>query len=281
MEHLKIIYKGKEYLWEELIKETQKFTNDLKLPQEFLLDSSVRDFRFFFDFGYGIADYKFHDIFSVLASARFALINSHTKIHRHGVSWESGYFSQLWLRSQYLLNAILWYNSCEDYFLQTIWFAFEFYEDLTNYPDQMTKCNYKNVQNKLAPYKHLPNCKVLYDTLNAFHGNENIRYLRGLANNIKHKQFLRFTELDEKSNIEVLSGGIKSSSFEAEHLDLDATIDKIKNAHIEIVNFGFFLLEYIDFPAMFIFRDKDVIEMGERKNKREYKKLSVFDGFGT
>jgi hypothetical protein len=81
------------------------------------------------------------------ASARFALIQAHKKFYDSNmISWESGYKAQLWMRFQYLKNAVVWYNSYEDYIYQLIWFEFEMYTGSIN--------NEKNYVQSLKDYSY-------------------------------------------------------------------------------------------------------------------------------
>lgn len=153
MSNLKIIYNQIEYDLEELIEETRNFSRELKLPDIFLNSVDYLSIQYFFDIGYSISNQKFTDLFYVLQSAKFALINAHTKIHRYGVVWKGGYRSQMWLRKQYLLNSLLWYNSCEDYILQSIWFAFDFFDKEANYSQEMAKCNLSKITKILKKRK--------------------------------------------------------------------------------------------------------------------------------
>ncbi|MPR33145.1 hypothetical protein [Salmonirosea aquatica] len=279
MEFLKIIYRGKEYSLKELVQETNKFSKDLLLPLSYQIDTNIVDFGLVHDKGYSIAGEKFNDLYSVLASARLSLINAHTKIHKSGVTWNSGYSGQLWLRTQFLQNSILWYNSCEDYFLQIIWFAFDFYSDLENYKSEMRKCSFKNIEKELNNYKSFQSANLLLENLLIYKENENVKNIREISNSIKHKQLIRFYGLDEERNISIESVNFKSTWIDPKIVDIDITINELISVHNSILSLGTFLLEFIKFDAMFPKDKNERIPWGETRPKAEYKKISISDKY--
>jgi hypothetical protein len=281
MDFLKIKYKDREYLIEELLKETKELHKELTLPKEFQINWAITEWGLVNDKGYAIAGDKFNDLYSMLASARFALINAHTKIQNNLISWESGYVGQLWLRSQFLQNSIVWYNCCEDYIMQIIWFAFDFYKDLSNYTTEMRRCRYSNIRKGLAEYINLPNSQILIEKIESFHNDQSISINRKYADLTKHNQILRFKGLDHGRLIEVNSNNFSSKLIEPFEIDIDDTIDTLRIVHGKVIEIGKFLLDFINFNGMFIYDEKGRRQLLEPRPQLDYKKISINSKIAT
>lgn len=279
--YLKIKYKDREYLIEDLIGESNDLLKELVPPDIFNPDFFVTDFGLINDKGYAIAGEKFGDLYSVLASARFALYNAHLKIHNDQRLMESEYSSTLWLRAQYLQNSILWYNSCEDYILQIVWFAFDFYKDLNRYEDEMRKCKYSIIYKELNRYKDLENAGLLLKYLSSYHQDDNVKFIRNLADALKHKQLINIMGLNIGRLMSFKSNTFSSSLLEKKWIDLDESIEKIKQVHIKIIELGSFLIELINFQGMFVLNEVGQIELGKCLKKKEYKRIIINEEYST
>ncbi len=281
MEYLKLKYREKEYLLDELIQESNELMKSLILPNEFRISNSVTQWGLINDVGYAIAGEKFCDLHSVLASARFALYNSHLKIHKNEISWKAGYISQLWLRSQFLKNSIIWYNSCEDYFLQIIWFAFDFFKDLSKYEKEMQLCRFEKITKTLEKETTKRNTLLLLNKLNDFHNNKDVKYIRELSNLLKHKQNINIKDLDNEMDFLFTTNEFSSKFIEKKLVDVDEAIISISNVHVLIVEFGLFLLDFISFNEMFVINKEDQIQIDSIKKKKDYKKIIVKELYFT
>ena len=281
MDFLKIIYKDKEYTLEELISESNELLKGLTVPIEFQFQNSIIGWCLINDKGYAVAGEKFKDLYSVIASARFALLNAHTKIHKHNISWQSGYPAQLWLRSQYLQNSILWYNSCEDYILQIIYFAFDFYSDLKQYKKEMKKCRFDNICKKLDKYDHLPNTHILYNNLLSYHNDPSVKIIRDYADLTKHNQLLKFHGLDSNLPLYYNTHDFTTKDIEPKKIDIDETVDVLKDVHQKIISLGLFLLKFIEFENMFEHDTEGSRIFNETRSRKEFKKLIINEDYAT
>lgn len=279
--YLKIKYKDREYLIEDLFGESHDLLKELVLPDILNPDFFVTDFGLFNDKGYAIAGEKFGDLYSVLATARFALYNAHLKIHNDQKLLESEYSDTLWLRGQYLQNSIIWYDSCEDYILQIVWFAFDFYKNLNRYEDEMRRCKYSNICKELDKYKDLKNAELLLKYLSSYHQDDNVKFVRNLADSLKHKQLINIMGLDTGRLMSFKSNTFSSSLLEKKWIDLDESIEKIKQVHMKIIELGLLLIEFINFQGMFVLNEAGHIELGKCLNKREYKKIIINEEYST
>lgn len=113
---MEFVYKGKKYTWEEWYNEKKSFIENIKLPNEFLIDTALMEFSIIYDEGYSIAIEKFRELYRLIAGARNCLINAFEKFYDSNIiDRDKGYWVQLWTRGEFLKNSIVWYTSCEDY----------------------------------------------------------------------------------------------------------------------------------------------------------------------
>lgn len=280
MEYLKIIYREKQYSIEEIISESNGLLKELELPKVFVKYFDITEFGLVQDEGYAIAGEKFNDLFEILTSGRYALYNAHLKIIGDQNIWKNGYKYNLFLRSEHLKNAILWYNSCADYILQIIWFAFDFYSNINDYEREMFKCNYDAINTKLNLFKNKTNASLLQSKIKTFYNNNKIKKLRDLSRRLKHKQGLDFIGLNRSRISEIRTQNISSSILNKKQIDIDTTINEIAEVHKLIVEFGIFIDDFINFDSMFI-KDKIGDIILQRKNKKDFKKIIINEGYST
>ncbi len=289
MNYLTLSYRGKEYTWEEFNNEHIKFINQLELPDDLLINWGIRDFSVVHDVGYSIAISKFRELYRVIASARYALINAHQKFYDSNViGVEGDYRNQIWMRSQFLKNSIIWYNSCEDYIFQILWFGFDMHktviESRENYLLLLQKAVYGKIIKELEGLKG-SSFEVHADRLaiRIQEYREYTSYLRdNLANNLKHRGNLNFSGIEDLRSIRYSAiSKEKSKRFDTEWIepdviDIDDTINILKDIHIKLLEFARFILDYMDFDNMFEVDDQEQYVMNTIKNKRDYKKI-IFD----
>jgi hypothetical protein len=126
---MKLIYKGKEYTLAELREEQRLFSENLQLPDYFR--KVGLPMLIGFDYGYCLAFEFLDDVYSQAASARYALLLGHKKLHdSNHISWRSGETGQYWLRYEYLKNSIIWYNASYEMLWQALWFGYFLFRNL-------------------------------------------------------------------------------------------------------------------------------------------------------
>ncbi|HEY1009838.1 MAG TPA: hypothetical protein VGE26_11410 [Sphingobacteriaceae bacterium] len=275
-EQIIIKYKGSEFTLQDLKKQNNDFATSLELPNEFLVNLSRLPYAMCGDIGYILASEKFHQLYSLIATARFALISAHQKIHKHLVQWESGSAGQFWLRSQYLKNAILWYDSCKDYFLQIIFFAFDFKpikkaNSRKDYETLLKQCRWEKMKPELAKKAE---AAVLLERLTQYKSNDSVTSVRNLSNSLKHHAHLLFKEIHSRPDVEITDvNGFTSKFIEPERIGIDETVLLLADVHHEVIAFGKFLLEFIDFGKIFTEGKDRIIDLSSKKPKEEYKKF--------
>lgn len=131
----------------------------------------------------------FQDVYNTFALARFSLLEGFRKLHLYStLKWDSGAPGQYWIRTSYLNNAIIWYNSCFDILLQTMWIGKKYY------------INKKNLQFKdlwLRFDEVLVRCReadIPDACIKSFSNTSTVKHVRELANKLKHRNGLRYEE---------------------------------------------------------------------------------------
>ncbi len=282
---MKFIYRDKEYDWDEWHKEKSKFVDRLELPEDLLIDWGLRDHSVIHDIGYSVAMDKYRDLYRLIASARSALINSFDKFYESNIiQWGSDYKAQIWMRSEFLKNSIVWYNSCEDYIYQAIWFAFEMngkeISSAEDYQEQLKKVSYGSIKRKLESKDTIETRKLLSYIEDYRFKDENVSYMReNLANHLKHRGSLSFEGLEDNRIIGFkIEGKDDNIVFDVSWIDpitidIDEVIEKIALIHVELIKFARKIKNFINFDSMFELDENDDILLGEIKDKKEYKKI--------
>jgi len=147
-----------------------------------------------------IALNKFYDVYYIFAGANNSLANSSKKdLDIEGWETNNKEIVRIFLRSEYLKNAMQGYRSIEDYTMHIITFAFNLKPPITS------KKDYKNKSKNLYYYKV---CELIdanngenemlnriKDIIVTFHENNEIINIINQVNNLKHNNNLWFSEV--------------------------------------------------------------------------------------
>jgi hypothetical protein len=278
---LKITYKGQDYTLKQLIQDNNDFMKSLAIPEALNLPPADLKFTSLGDFGYLIARDKFRHLYGLLATARFAASEAHKKLHKGPVLWSSGYTGQMWVRSQYLKNAVLWYNSCDDYLLQIIWFAFDFVNpnklrSPNIYKRALRGCRWESLLAKLEYRNMETDVAFLLKEIKSLRTDVHVKSVRDIANSLKHHADIYIKDLDLPPDYILTSDqGFNSAAVADKPLDLDDAAILLQRAHQKITEFATFLLHFIDFEAPFADDEPDLIHMDKFRDKLVYKKFSI------
>lgn len=144
------------------------------------------------------------DLFYIFAGANFNLSKAADK-ELNLDEWDTNgpETLRMFLRAEHLKNAILSYNSVEDYVMKIIIFVFDLKgKKIKGKKDFRNKCKdiyYKDVLNLVI--KSGCNKDVL-EVMKLYHKNSDVQRLRKLANDIKHNNNIRFNGMPKPSYIE-------------------------------------------------------------------------------
>lgn len=182
----------------------------------------------------------FQDLYNLFASARFALLNAHRILHlKSSIIWKDGK-EQLWLRSLWLNNAIVFYNSCFDRLMQSVWIGFELFEGQMNNKkkylskqDLWTNEGLEDIYSCFDYNKHkalIP--QDLKDIIEPIYTHK-LNTVRLYANTIKHRGGLRYKNVFPFGQIYDNWGDAVYSSFNTKNeKDLDDVVVSVKEYHI-------------------------------------------------
>lgn len=245
-------YKGKLITLREFVDENKKLSKELELLESINGLENNHQLSMLGSKTNGICDREtvaictetfrlFQDVCNTFALARFSLLEGFRKLHLYStLKWDNGESGQYWIRTSYLNNAIIWYNSCFDILLQTLWICKKYYiskringvelqfEDLwLRYDEVLAKCRETDIPE---------NC------IKSFSGTSTVKHVRQLANSLKHRNGLRYKEFCDPNLIMFAFGDYNSRSTESStnieeviaeltsyHKAFVALVDEVKN----------------------------------------------------
>jgi hypothetical protein len=283
---LKFVYKDKEYSWDEWRNEYNQFVESLELPGDITEGLLISDMVAAHDIGYSIAMDKTYELYELIASARFALINAYQKYFESNIlAFNNPYKAHLWLRSQYLKNSIVWYNSCEDYIYQILWFGFELHKREADsphwYENVLKDCTYSNVKSSLEQVG-TKEANNLLDMIKKYRFDSQVKYMRdNLANNIKHRANLQFVGLERHrfmgadffnpdGSIHFTTDWIKPIV-----VDIDETVDLLKDIHHKLIKFTREIVDFMNFNEVFEKNEDNILIFNKIRDKSKYKRIII------
>lgn len=273
---LTIQYKEKAFTLKELMEDNNQFSKVLKFPKK----RPHGSMSLVYDKGYAIADHKLDHLEKLISSGRFALTQAHRKLHKSPIEWSSGYVGQLWLRANYLNNAIVWYNSMIDYILQAVWFAFDFYSPITNaedYEKELKKYLWQTISEIYKKHTSNENFTILYQRLLSYKSNTSVKTVNNWANTLKHKGTINYQELHVDRGIEIIfKDKFTYSTLDKDRVDLDYACEVLKDVHIELVGITNFLIDFMDVEG-FLNKDENGVYHPMSQPKSAYKKFWIND----
>ena len=212
-------YKDSTLTLENFVKENLEISKELKLLDSINGLEKTHQFNMMENFPNTSCDKEtvavctetfrlFQDVYNTFALAKFSFLEGFRKLHLYStLKWESGAYGQYWIRTSYLNNAIIWYNSCFDILLQTLWIGKRYYmnifqlEDLwLKYDDVLAKCR----ENKIPE-----------ECFKSFANESCVKFVRLSANKLKHRNGLRYKEFCDPNLIMFALGDYNSKSTEA------------------------------------------------------------------
>ncbi|PFK69358.1 hypothetical protein COJ21_22465 [Priestia megaterium] len=282
-----LIYKDNAYSLEELEQDYKNFDESMNQHDDFKSYYSLAQSLETYDHSYSRAGDRLEALHELIFTAKFSLLNSYKKFYIDLFESNEDYEPHLLRRSHYLKNAIVWYNSCEDYILQIISFAYDLHGiDITSYKKYqkaLEECKYGQIESKLENIDG-ENAEQLLSILNNYHSHPDVKYLRRkLANNLKHHGNLHFEGLVNYKLGSYMERNhntgkeLYNSNWTGFHIvDIDETIEKLKTVHNLLVSCIRNVLEFIDFKACLPTGEKKIV-LGRicsvTKDKADYRKI--------
>lgn len=195
-------------------------------------------------------------LYDVICSARLNLACACRKEYPELLDANNTQLSHIWMSSQFLNNAILWYNAAFDLALQPLWVYFKIYAKgnanfrLTteNLDKILEKCRFENLKRNGDIIIGGPLITKL-ERINANMQNN----IRLWANNLKHRKKMEYAELSKRAHqisvggtfsmrkdengktILTINEGEYNSSKTIERIDMDYVINTLITFHKELV----------------------------------------------
>ena len=150
---------------------------------------------------------RVQDLYDEICAARFALVTACKGTYPEYLSADTDEKGHLWIQSQFVNTAILWYNATYDILLQVVWIYYELYKEkelsLCNIEEVLWNCTEKKVKALLSDVR-------FKNTLMSFHSKpdsddvefildyKNNSKISEMANTLKHRRMIEYKELSER-----------------------------------------------------------------------------------
>jgi hypothetical protein len=256
-----IVYRGRKMSYEELGKAIYDFSEELKFVDRYTKEIyPIEHFMLISNRDYYKASKYINKTEKCLQTARYYLMNSYNLITTDfDCNWSTGYGPQFLLRTMDFTTAVVWYNSCFDYILQIVYFAFGIYKkndgytDQTSHEDLLKKCTYNSMGEIYSQYKTVPNYKALWKIITKCYNA--LSKINLWANYIKHKGGVSFEGLNPPDPFHMKmtdsEGNIiaESTDFESIEIDLDSSLNELKDVHKALYDCINDLIDFIDFKS--------------------------------
>lgn len=242
---IKLHYKNQVLSLKEFVDENKQLSKDLQLPNSInglekrhqlqLAHKSFSGNISEEDLAICIEVFRlFQDVYNTFALARFSFREGFRKLHLYSsIPWDSGAFGQYWIRTSYLNNAIIWYNSCFDILLQTLWIAKQYYVGKELRKTTLVKEDViQNIDKVLIGCKE--KC-ILDSCIKEFSKKDSRKFVRNKANSLKHRNGLRYKEFKDPNSILFLLKNYNSSSTESS-VDIENVVSNLTSYHKDFVS---------------------------------------------
>lgn len=189
---------------------------------------------------------RMNGLFNTVAQARFNLCVAQLKSYPDFLSEDSDNESNLWVSSAFLNNAIVGYQSAFDLLLQVSWIFSNMYKEYT-YTDENDNPIDSEISSVSLPYilkkcgwsKFEKKSNLLdahyFDLLCKFHDSNTYKSVIDLANYLKHKQHIEYSDMKSEPGFIVISDKYNSEATRKVE-DRDAVFALLKSYHNELHN---------------------------------------------
>lgn len=212
-------YRDKKYTLSELIKAESDFFGNLNYikPISFSKDFVAIASRNQDWLKNYIIYKKYESLIDKIFNARFALLQAYKKLHKSPLEWKGGYHGQLFVRSQFLFNSILTYQSIVDNLYQIIYFHLQEFDfkSREDYLNELRKVSKKSVEKILIENDYL---KEQFEIINS---STYISKLNKFANNYKHHSNITVKGLKNNSMDGLINFNDEFSSNDLKEVEID------------------------------------------------------------
>ena len=151
---------------------------------------------------------RLQDLYDEICAARFALITSCQMKYPEYLSADTDNRGHLWIQSQFVNTAILWYNATYDILLQIVWIYYKLYKQwketlvLNDIEEVLRHCKKKDVI-ELVPDVQIKeglksfHAKIHLTNIKTKYSNQNVAEW---ANTLKHRRMIEYEELNKRKH---------------------------------------------------------------------------------
>ena len=249
-----IIYDDISFSYDDYVKDlkntSKKFKKDRADTQHILNP----EFVFLYDSNLYVCLKYLGSLCSNITAGNHYAIQSYDKIpvDLYGIKSYAGCYFR---RCMDFSTSILWYNSAVDYFLQIFCSRFNFYDKITtkdvstmNFDEIAKLCNYTKVYSAILKIDRNKTNKELFKWWGQINECcENLKWIREIANSLKHKSGVFCKNLDLPPFFKIKKGTIDMKDmYMPKEVDIDKDFEKIIQAHDEIVKVYHFIVKSIN-----------------------------------
>lgn len=146
-----------------------------------------------------------------------------------------------------------------------------------DFEEMLKEVTLGKVKGKLKSIKDTNSyAETLLEALERYTENEDVEFLRdNLANALKHRGNIKFKGVGMIGSMGYKNGktGFDLKYIEPTIYDMDETIERLKRKHKELIKLVKFVVDFMDFDAMFKYDEKGAILFNIIKDPKEYKKV--------
>lgn len=208
-----IVYMGKEIPINKFVSEYNDFADSLnEIPDDFVKRNNI-DYLVSQSFASKSQNHidgiiiietcrLFYNLYNTFCAARHNLLEAKHILQPSSVAmWKNGEDFQFWIRSLYLNNAILWYNSCFDLILQCFWIGKNLFSKYQRMKKPLDKYTVEDLKSNESREEIFRIC-TLEKIGSLLKGEKYEEYINGRdnqvavwANKLKHQNGLFYSEI--------------------------------------------------------------------------------------
>jgi len=155
----------------------------------------------------------------------------------------------------------------------------EYVKSKEDFREMLRKVTFGAVKNKLETIKHKNEyAKKLLERLENYGEKDNdVKFIKNIANALKHRGNVGFKGIDSSSPIsyENKVTGFDLEYIEPDILDIDETVERLARVHRKLISLAKYINHFMNFDAMFKCDKEGNILFNEAKDPKEYKKIVI------
>lgn len=265
---------------------------------EFLSNYNIKNIMFVCNsINYYIAAIKFKELYNLVLMGKRFLIRANDFKELYSTSNDKKHLQEA---SDMIKSCIITYNSSFDYMNQVVWFGYGLHEyeyinkdkkehmndiwEEAGFKNVIKRCTFKNVNHVLANEIQNSAALDLLSLIKGFYKNKSVKFIKQLANTLKHNANYQFEGLQDKEGYTIVSAFDKNgrdiffgSTYNSPLYKIEDVILNVRDVHIELMKYVHKIIDFMqivdmakDFPkfAEGLLVNKPIINNKELKNEK-------------